>query len=61
MGVTFCAVAPETSARQPRPRGSNPALAAFIEECKQGGTTEAELALREKVGMDYRPHRSRTR
>jgi leucyl-tRNA synthetase len=28
-----------------------PALAAFIEECKKGGTTEAELALREKVGM----------
>ena len=26
-------------------------LAAFIEECKKGGTTEAELALREKEGM----------
>jgi leucyl-tRNA synthetase len=32
-------------------RASNPALAAFIEECKQGGTTEAELALKEKEGM----------
>ncbi|MES2071472.1 MAG: leucine--tRNA ligase [Pseudomonadota bacterium] len=50
MGVTFCAVAPEhplaTHAAQ-----SNPALAAFIEECKKGGTTEAELALREKEGQ----------
>ncbi|MBC7938760.1 MAG: leucine--tRNA ligase [Chitinophagaceae bacterium] len=50
MGVTFCAVAPEhplaTHAAQ-----SNPALAAFIEDCKKGGTTEAELALREKAGM----------
>ncbi len=50
MGVTFCAVAPEhplaTHAAQ-----TNPALAAFIEECKKGGTTEAELAVREKEGM----------
>ncbi|MGV3493533.1 MAG: leucine--tRNA ligase [Ramlibacter sp.] len=50
MGVTFCAVAPEhplaTHAAQ-----SNPQLAAFIEECKKGGTTEAELALKEKEGM----------
>jgi len=51
MGVTFCAVAPEhplaTHAAQ-----TNPALAAFIEHCKQGGTTEAELATREKEGLD---------
>jgi leucyl-tRNA synthetase len=50
MGVTFCAVAPEhplaTHAAQ-----TNPRLAAFIEECKKGGTTEAELAVREKEGM----------
>ncbi len=50
MGVTFCVVAPEhplaTHAAATQPR-----LAAFIEECKKGGTTEAELALREKVGM----------
>jgi leucyl-tRNA synthetase len=49
-GVTFCAVAPEhplaTHAAQ-----TNPKLAAFIEECKKGGTTEAELAVREKEGM----------
>ncbi|MGY8904840.1 MAG: leucine--tRNA ligase [Burkholderiales bacterium] len=51
MGVTFCAVAPEhplaLHAAQSRPK-----LAAFIEECKAGGTTEAELAVREKVGMN---------
>jgi leucyl-tRNA synthetase len=33
------------------PQRPNPALAAFIEECGKGGTTEAELAVKEKVGM----------
>jgi len=50
MGVTFCAVAPEhplaTHAAE-----TNPALAAFIEQCKLGGTTEAEIATRDKEGM----------
>ncbi|HZN48712.1 MAG TPA: leucine--tRNA ligase, partial [Ramlibacter sp.] len=50
MGVTFCAVAPEHPLAQ-HAASSNPQLAAFIEECKKGGTTEAEIALREKVGM----------
>ena len=50
MGVTFCAVAPEHPLAQHAARG-NPQLAAFIEECKKGGTTEAELALKEKEGM----------
>jgi leucyl-tRNA synthetase len=49
-GVTFCAVAPEHPLAT-HAAGGNPALAAFIEECKKGGTTEAELALKEKVGM----------
>ncbi len=49
-GVTFCAVAPEHPLATHAALG-NPALAAFIEECRKGGTTEAELALREKVGM----------
>jgi leucyl-tRNA synthetase len=50
MGVTFVAVAPEhplaahAAATQPR-------LAAFIEDCKKGGTTEAELAQKEKEGL----------
>jgi leucyl-tRNA synthetase len=51
MGVTFCAVAPEHPLAQ-HSAASNPALAAFIEECKKGGTTEAEMAAKEKVGMD---------
>ncbi|HZY17260.1 MAG TPA: leucine--tRNA ligase [Ramlibacter sp.] len=50
MGVTFCAVAPEHPLATHAAR-ANPKLAAFIEDCKKGGTTEAELALREKEGM----------
>jgi leucyl-tRNA synthetase len=50
MGVTFCAVAPEHPLAQ-HAASNNPALAAFIEECKAGGTTEAELAVKEKLGM----------
>ncbi|NNU44609.1 leucine--tRNA ligase [Ramlibacter montanisoli] len=50
MGVTFCAVAPEHPLATQAAK-NNPKLAAFIEECKKGGTTEAELALREKEGM----------
>jgi leucyl-tRNA synthetase len=50
MGVTFCAVAPEHPLAAHAAQG-NPALAAFIEACKQGGTTEAEMATREKEGM----------
>ena len=51
MGVTFCAVAPEHPLAQHAAQ-NHPALAAFIEQCKQGGTTEAELATREKEGLD---------
>ena len=51
MGVTFVAVAAEhplaTHAAQ-----DNPKLAAFIEECKQGGVAEADIATMEKKGMD---------
>jgi leucyl-tRNA synthetase len=50
MGVTFCAVAPEHPLAALAAR-NNPALAEFIERCKLGGTTEAELATREKEGM----------
>ncbi|GAB4401121.1 MAG: leucine--tRNA ligase [Rhodoferax sp.] len=50
MGVTFCAVAPEHPLAT-HAAASNPALAAFIEDCKKGGTTEAELALKEKAGQ----------
>jgi leucyl-tRNA synthetase len=51
MGVTFVAVAAEhplaTLAAQ-----NNAQLAAFIGECKQGGTAEADMATMEKKGMD---------
>ena len=50
MGVTFCAVAAEHPLALHAAAG-NPALAAFLEECKTGGTTEAELATQEKKGM----------
>ena len=50
MGVTFCAVAPEHPLATHAAR-NNARLASFIEDCKKGGTTEAELALREKEGM----------
>jgi leucyl-tRNA synthetase len=50
MGVTFCAVAAEHPLAA-HAALSNPALAAFLEECKSGGTTEAELATQEKKGM----------
>ncbi len=50
LGVTFCAVAPEHPLAA-HAAASDPALAAFIERCAQGGTTEAELALKDKEGM----------
>jgi leucyl-tRNA synthetase len=49
MGVTFCAVAPEHPLAT-HAALSDPGLADFIEQCKKGGTSEAELALREKEG-----------
>lgn len=50
MGVTFCAVAAEHPLAT-RAAELKPELAAFIEECKKGGTTEAELATQDKVGV----------
>ncbi len=50
MGVTFCAVAPEHPLAT-HAAATHPALAAFIAECKAGGTTEAELAVQEKKGQ----------
>ena len=49
-GVTFCAVAPEHPLALHAAAGS-PEIAAFIESCKAGGTTEAELATQEKRGI----------
>ncbi len=50
MGVTFCAVAPEHPLALHAAR-DNPALAAFIAECRAGGVTEAEIAVQEKKGV----------
>jgi leucyl-tRNA synthetase len=50
MGVTFCAVAAEHPLATHAAKG-NPALAAFVEECKRGPAVEAELATQEKKGM----------
>ncbi|MDO9385683.1 MAG: leucine--tRNA ligase [Thiobacillus sp.] len=51
MGVTFVAVAAEHPLAT-RAAESNPALAAFIAECKQGSVAEADMATMEKKGMD---------
>jgi leucyl-tRNA synthetase len=50
MGVTFCAVAAEHPLAL-HAAASKPAVQAFIDECKTGGTTEAELATQEKKGV----------
>ncbi|MHB8914373.1 MAG: leucine--tRNA ligase [Thiobacillus sp.] len=51
MGVTFCAVAAEHPLAT-RAAADNPALTAFIAECKQGSVAEADMATMEKKGMD---------
>ena len=50
MGVTFCAVAAEHPLATYAAK-NNPELAAFIEECKSGGVSEADIATMEKKGM----------
>ena len=49
-GVTYMAVAAEHPLAT-RAAASNPDLAAFIEECRQGGAAEAEVETMEKKGM----------
>jgi leucyl-tRNA synthetase len=50
MGVTFCAVAAEHPLALHAAR-SNPALSAFIDECRHGSVAEADMATMEKKGM----------
>jgi leucyl-tRNA synthetase len=50
MGVTFCAVAPEHPLAL-HAASTSAEVAAFIEACKAGGTTEAELATQDKKGV----------
>jgi leucyl-tRNA synthetase len=51
MGVTFVAVAAEHPLATYAAK-TNPALSAFIEDCKHGGTAEADMATMEKKGMN---------
>ncbi len=50
MGVTFCAVAAEHPLAT-RAAKDDPALAAFIDECRHGSVMEADMATMEKKGM----------
>ena len=50
MGATYVAVAAE-HALATQAAASNPALQAFIEECKRGGVAEADMATMEKKGL----------
>jgi leucyl-tRNA synthetase len=50
-GVTYVAVAAEHPLAQ-QAASNNPALEAFIAECKQGSVAEADMATMEKKGMD---------
>jgi leucyl-tRNA synthetase len=50
MGVTYVAVAAEHPLAQ-QAAADNPALTAFIDECRQGGVSEAEVETMEKKGM----------
>lgn len=51
MGVTYLAIAVEHPLALQAAK-NNPSLTEFLEECKQGTTTEAELATQAKKGMD---------
>ncbi len=55
MGVTYVAVAAEHPLALAAAE-NNPDLAGFIEECRRGGTTEAELETAEKRGMPLGIH-----
>src|SRR3954464_5525854 len=50
MGTTFCAVAAEHPLATEAAK-RNPALAAFVDECKRGSVMEVDLATVEKKGM----------
>ncbi|MES2754688.1 MAG: leucine--tRNA ligase [Pseudomonadota bacterium] len=50
-GASFVAVAADHPLAQAAAAG-DPAAAAFVERCKQGGTTAAELETQEKLGFD---------
>ncbi|MBP6364337.1 MAG: leucine--tRNA ligase, partial [Novosphingobium sp.] len=49
-GASFVAIAAEHPIAQSL--ASDPAVAAFIEQCRKGGTTAAEIETQEKLGFD---------
>ena len=51
MGVTYLAVAAEHPLAL-KAAQSKPLIAAFIDECRHGGTAEADIETQEKKGMD---------
>ncbi|MDQ2971991.1 MAG: leucine--tRNA ligase, partial [Pseudomonadota bacterium] len=51
MGVTFVSIAAEHPLAHAAAR-NNPAIAAFVEQCRHGGVSEAELETQEKRGID---------
>jgi leucyl-tRNA synthetase len=51
LGATYLAVAAEHPLATEAAR-NNPALQVFIDECRQGGVSEAELETKEKKGVD---------
>ncbi len=51
MGVTYLAIAAEHSLAL-KAAQSKPLIAAFIEECRHGGTAEADIETAEKKGID---------
>ena len=50
-GASFVAISPEHPLAQAQAEAT-PALAAFIEECRKGGTTAAAIETAEKLGFD---------
>ncbi|MCK0197506.1 leucine--tRNA ligase [Ancylobacter sp. 6x-1] len=50
-GASFLALSPGHPMAE-QLAGGNPALAAFVEECRRGGTSTAEIETQEKMGFD---------
>jgi leucyl-tRNA synthetase len=50
-GASFAAIAADHPLRSGYPT-TIPSLAAFIDECRKGGTTAAEIETQEKLGFD---------
>jgi len=51
MGATYLAIAPEHPLAL-KAAASKPLVAAFVDECRQGGTAEADIETQEKKGID---------